>query len=161
MSRLAYSRASVVADVLRAGAGVLLTGTPLVAADPARWLAVLLGALLVLFTAYLWHTLSRLRQRFDLQDEALHVVPGNITITWSDLDEMHLDYFSTRRDGRAGWMQLRLRAGDQSVRVDSGLMQFQSLLERAVRAARERELELTPTTAANLAEVESIMGRAE
>ena len=58
-------------------------------------------------------------------------------------------------------MQLRLRAGQQSVRVDSGLMQFQGLLNRAVRAARERELELTPTTAANLAEVERIMGQME
>ena len=161
MSELAYSRASVLADVLRAGAGVILTGTPLVVAEPAGWLVLVLGILLVLFIAYLWHTLARLRIRFVLEEEALHVLPGNITIAWTDLDEMHLDYFSTRRDGRAGWMQLRLRAGRCRLRVDSGLMHFQSLLTRAVRAAQERGLELSPTTAANLAEVERIMGQME
>ena len=63
----------------------------------------------------------------------------------------HLDYFSTRRDGRGGWMQLRLRAGGASVRLDSGLAGFEQILERAVGAAEGRRLELSATTAANLA----------
>lgn len=154
MSELRYARGALVADLVRSGAGALLTGLPLVTARPPAWLGVLLVGLLVLFLAHLALTLRRSRQRLRVDAQALHVLPAGITMQWDQLDEMHLDYFSTRRDGRAGWMQLRLRSGARRLRVDSGLMAFDRVVRHAVDAARARDLELTPATLSNLAHLE-------
>lgn len=154
MTVLRYSRAALAADVVRSAAGALLTGAPLLAAEPPAWLAALLGVLLVLFLSHLVTTLARGRRRYRVDERALHVLPAGITIAWDALDEVHLDYFSTRRDGRSGWMQLRLRSGARWVRVDSGLMGFEAVVRKAVGAAGARGLGVTPTTAANLASME-------
>lgn len=154
MSEMRYSRAAVAADLVRSGAGSLLTGAPLVAAAPPLWLTVILAGLLILFLSHMVTTVLRGRQRYRMDEQALHVLPSGITIAWANLDEVHLDYFSTRRDGRAGWMQLRLRCGPRRLRLDSGLMGFETVVRRAVSAARERGLELPPTTSANLAFLE-------
>ena len=51
---------------------------------------------------------------------------------------MKLAYYSTRRDRRDGWMQLDLRSGWSSVRLDSRIEGFAELVERAARAADDR-----------------------
>jgi len=151
MNELRYSPRVLLLDGLRSIVGVAAAGLPLALAGPPPWLAALLSVVLALFLVHLGVTLARGRRCYLLDEDALRVTPSGTTIDWERLDALHLDYFSTRRDGRAGWMQLRLRAGDARVRVDSGLAGFDELLTRAVRAARRRGLEFSAATSANLA----------
>jgi hypothetical protein len=72
------------------------------------------------------------------------------SIWWSKLDRMKVSYYSTRRDGRGGWMQLELRAGWSSLRVDSRVEGFSALVVAAAKAAEMRCLSLDPATSANL-----------
>jgi hypothetical protein len=150
MNELRYSPGALLLDAVRSVAGIAATGLPLALARPPSWLAALLALVLLLFLAHLGVTIGRARRRYLLADDVLRVLPGGTTIDWERLDALHLDYFSTRRDGRSGWMQLRLRAGDARVQVDSSLRGFDALLARAVCAARRRRLELSAATSANL-----------
>ncbi len=52
---------------------------------------------------------------------------------------MKLAYYSTRRDRRDGWMQLELRAGASTIRLDSRIDGFAELVERAALAAAARD----------------------
>jgi hypothetical protein len=63
---------------------------------------------------------------------------------------MKLSYYSTRRDGRGGWMQLKLRAGWSTLRVDSRVQGFPELVIASAKAAEMRGLPLDPATSANL-----------
>ena len=72
------------------------------------------------------------------------------SIWWSKLDRMKVSYYSTSRDGRGGWMQLELRAGWSSLRVDSRVEGFSELVVAAAKAAEMRCLSLDPATSANL-----------
>jgi hypothetical protein len=137
-------------DALRALAGTLAAALPLALAHPPRWLAVLLGVLLALFVSYLLVSLRRAGSCYLLDEAGIAVVPGGATITWSALDMLRLDYYSTRRDGRCGWFELRLRSGGRALRVDSRLPGFEAVLARALQAAAQRALALAPATRANL-----------
>lgn len=158
MNELRYSPRVLLLDGLRSIAGIAAAGLPLALARPPTWLAAVLAVLLMLFLVHLGMTVARGRRCYLLGEDALRVMPVGTTIDWERLDALHLDYFSTRRDGRAGWMQLRLRAGEARVRVDSSLAGFDELLGRAVRAARRRGLELSAATSANLALVVDGLG---
>ena len=72
------------------------------------------------------------------------------SIRWSKLDRMKLSYYSTRRDGRGGWMQLKLGAGWSTLRVDSRIEGFSELVSASAKAAEMRGLSLDPATLANL-----------
>jgi hypothetical protein len=63
---------------------------------------------------------------------------------------MKLSYYSSRRDGRAGWMQLELRSGSAKLRLDSRIEGFTELVEVSARAAAARGLSLSASTLANL-----------
>lgn len=147
---LRYPAAVLLGDALRALAGTLAAGAPLALAHPPRWLAVLLGVLLALFVSYLFVSLRRAGSCYLLDEAGIAVVPGGAAITWSALDMLRLDYYSTRRDGRCGWFELRLRSGGRALRVDSRLPGFEAVLARALQAAAQRALALAPATQANL-----------
>jgi len=151
VSELRYRRGPLCADLARAGAGAACTGAPLALATTPAWLTVTLAVLLALFAAHLAATVRRARVRIEIDERGLRLLPAGTRIAWDQLDALHLDYYSTRRDGRGGWMQLRLRAGGARLRVDSSLCGFEHLLARALFAARERGLELSPATRANAA----------
>ena len=71
-------------------------------------------------------------------------------IRWEDLRSLRLDYFSTRRDGEGGWMQLRLRDAQHTIRIDSELEGFVGLVRVAALQARRRDADLDHATRANL-----------
>src|SRR5207253_3201461 len=72
------------------------------------------------------------------------------SIAWHELDRMRLTYYSTRRDGRGGWMQLKLRSGRSGIRLDSRIEGFPDLVAAAARAAEMRGLPLSSATSVNL-----------
>lgn len=151
MTRHAYPASAMVGDYLRAAAGLVPT-TALLATVPASTVGVaVLGSLAAIFAAFGLRTALRHGTRLVLCDAELRAEgPHRTTIIWAELDRMKLAYYSTRRDRRAGWMQLELGTGRSRLRLDSRIDGFDELVRRSARAAAERGLPLTEATLSNL-----------
>ena len=154
-SRFRYSRRSLFPDYAGSGAGFALSlgligAVPL--ALPVAWVTTAAAAL---FLVYFGHTVCRQLTHIELDETGIRVtgpvvgLPG-AAIRWADLCLLRLDYYSTRRDGEGGWMQLRLGDARHTIRIDSDLEGFAELAGAAARAAARHELALDATTAANL-----------
>ena len=142
----------MVADYLRAGAGLALTAGPLLFAELLPLVALVLGILAALFAAYGVRTALRQNTAVELSEEGIRTTgPFGTGIAWSDLHDVQLRYFSTRRDRGQGWMQLKLKGAGRTIRIDSSLQGFDEVTEWVARAARQRQLPVSAPTAANLA----------
>jgi hypothetical protein len=151
-SDLRYPRQTLWADYLRAAAGVVLCGAPLLALEVNPWLAAILAGGFVLFGLFFLRTALRQRTRYVLGPDTLCADgPAGTLVEWQRLDRMKLSYFSTKRDRSDGWMQLGIgSAGGRTVKVDSSLDGFYDIVERSARAAEANGLELSVATRANL-----------
>lgn len=151
MRRHRYPARSLVLDYVRSGVGSVLCVGLLGWAAPALWVGVLLAAAGALFLVYFARTVCRQLTHIE-QDEAGIRARGPLgaDIRWEDLRSMRLDYYSTRRDQEEGWMQLRLRDAQRTIRVDSELEDFAGLVRAAAGAAARRDLALDAATLANL-----------
>ncbi len=149
---LRYSRQTLWADYVRAVAGALLCGLPLLLLQVNRWIGLLLGAACLLFLLFLLRTVLRQMTRYVLAPDTFAADgPAGSLVEWGRLDRMVLSYYSTKRDRSAGWMQLVVQsAGARSVKVDSSLDGFYDIVERAAQAAEARKLALSRATRANL-----------
>jgi hypothetical protein len=151
MTQHAYPNAAMVGAYLRAGAGLVPTAAILAVASPAAPAAAVLAGLAGLFAVFGLRTALRHGTRIELTEAALRATgPLGGSIAWSELDDMKLAYYSTRRDRRDGWMQLKLHAGGASLSLDSRIDGFAALVERAAQAAARRGVPLSAATAANL-----------
>jgi hypothetical protein len=120
----------------------------------------LLGACAGVFALHGARTWIKSATRIEVDEDGISSLgPRNATLRWNGLERMSLDYYSTRRDRAAGWMQMRLEGEGARIRVDSALDGFESVVARAARAAAARGVALKPATAANLATLG--IGRAE
>jgi uncharacterized membrane protein len=123
------------------------------------WLALGLMVSALLFFFYLIKVCARCRSRIEVDGKFLRVFTtrgsenASRCIAWDELDRLELAYFCTRRDGRGGWLQLRLSAGTCTVRLDSRLTGFECVLARAIDAARTCGVVLGSATASNLASI--------
>jgi len=151
-AELRYPRQTLWADYLRATAGVLLCGAPLLLLDVNRWLAYCLAAGLVLFALFLVRTALRHQTRYVLGPDTLCADgPAGTLVEWGRLDRLKLSYFSTKRDRSDGWMQLSVGStGGRLLKVDSSLDGFHDIVERAARAADAGGVGLSDATRANL-----------
>jgi hypothetical protein len=151
MNRLAYPASVLVADYLRAAAGLVPIFAILLMVPVGIGTAAVLGALAALFLVFGVRTALRHATRIELGAAAVRAAgPFAASIAWSELDSLKLAYYSTRRDKSGGWLQLELRAGRSALRLDSRIDGFALLVERAARAAAARGLELDRATATNL-----------
>jgi hypothetical protein len=151
-AELRYPRQTLWADYVRATAGVLLCGLPLLVLEVNPWLALILAAGFVLFAVFLARTALRDHTRLVLEPDRLRADgPAGTDVDWRRLDRMKLSYFSTKRDRSDGWMQLTLgSAGARALKIDSSLDGFHDVVERAAQAAAEMGLTLSEATRANL-----------
>ena len=149
---LRYPRQTLWADYVRATAGVLLCGAPLLALEVNHWLALILGAGFVLFALFLVRTALRHHTRYLLGPDTLCADgPAGTVVEWRRLDRLKLSYFSTKRDRTGGWMQLTIgSAGARAVKIDSSLDGFHDVVEQAALAASQAGLILSEPTRANL-----------
>lgn len=151
MTRYIYPNSAMVGDYLRAGAGFAPAVAILVSAPVGVVGAAFLAGFAALFGLFGLKTLLRHLSRIEATETGL-TISGPLAgrISWAELDHVKLAYYSTRRDRRDGWMQLELRAGTSSVRLDSRVEGFEQLVERSALAATARGIELSEATAANL-----------
>ena len=121
-------------------------------AAPAAWVV---AAAALLFLVYFARTVCRQLTHIELDEAGIRVRGPAVgllsaAIRWADLCLLRLDYYSTRRDGEGGWMQLRLGDAQRTIRIDSGLDGFAELVGAAARAAALRDLALDAATLTNL-----------
>lgn len=156
MSRLRYPRPALAGDYLRGGAGLLLTGLPLLALPLSPWVAPAFAAAALVFALFTARTVQRQLTIVELGEEGIAAHgPLGAAIRWQDLARLKLRYFSTRRDRERGWMQLTLQGTGQGIgrrlTLESTLDGFDAVVERAAAAACANRLALDPATLDNLA----------
>lgn len=152
VSRHRYPGRAMRADYLRAGVGMALTLGPLAYVNAAPVMVYIFGGLGTLFLVFGARTFLRHLTRVDVDAETIRTGrPFRAELRWRDLNGMTLRYYSTQRDRRGGWMQLRLTGGRRALRFDSTIDGFPVIARRAFAAARTNRLELNETTLANLA----------
>ncbi len=151
MSQHAYPSSAMIGDYARAAAGLLPSAAILATMPLASPAAAVLAALTALFGVFGLRTALRHSTRLELSETGLVASgPLGAAIPWAELDRIKLAYYSTRRDRKAGWMQLELRAGRSTLRLDSRIEGFALVVERAAAAARGRGLVLSAATTSNL-----------
>lgn len=151
MSRHRYPARALAGDYLRAGAGLAVTGGPLLLLETATGVAAVLAALAGVFALFAARTGLRHVTVVELSGAgiALHG-PARGRLPWDRIEQVRLDYFATRRDAPNGWMQLRLGGAGRRIRIDSTIEGFEALAESAAAAAARRGVVLTETTEDNL-----------
>ena len=151
MSRHVYPASAMLGDYARAAAGLLPILAILAIAPLGSVGATVLGGFAALFAVFGIRTALRHATQVELTQEAVQasgLLRASISLT--DLDGMKLAYYSTRRDRRNGWMQLELRSGSSTLRLDSRIEGFTQLVQVAARAAERCGLSLNLATLANL-----------
>ena len=151
MSCHRYPASALARDYLRAAAGLILSAMPIVFAQPILVIQYALGAIAALFACYGIRTLVRHMSRVELTDTGIRTAgPLEAAIAWHELESVELRYYSTRRDRRAGWLQLKLRGAGRRLAYDSSLSDFVTVARRSAAEAQSRGRALAPATLANL-----------
>ena len=137
---------------VRAGAGLGCT--------LGAWYAILVsGAATLLFVAtaaafVLYAGQIRLRQLTVVRWDGDGIdVEGPLPrrLPWSELRDVRLAYYSTRRDGANGWMQLKIRGKSGVLRLDSDAAGFDRLVIASLHHADRLGLDVTAVTRHNAA----------
>lgn len=151
MTAYHYPARALFSDYLTSGIGLICTGLPLAVVAPAPPVTWVLGMAALLFLVYFARTACRQLTRIELDEAGIRVLgPWGGAIRWESLREFRLNYYTTRRDGEEGWMQLMLRGERGVLRMDSALSGFPDVVQRAAEAAARRGLVLDAGTLANL-----------
>jgi hypothetical protein len=150
-TRHIYPASAMAGDYLRAAAGLVPTGLLFATMPIGTVAATVLGVFAAIFGVFGLRTVLRHGTSLEMTDTELqtHGV-SHRTIAWAELDRMKLSYFSTRRDRRAGWMQLQLVAAGVKVTLDSRIAGFDQVVRRAAEAAAARGIALNEATVSNL-----------
>jgi hypothetical protein len=162
-----YPQKALVADYLRASIGVFLPVALMLFTDLLPLVFYIMAALVVLFGFYGLRTIWRQGTVLVVDDDGVRQegpLGGLLDrrIGWSEMCDFRLRYYSTRRDGSDGWMNLVLRgpkrspyrfgaAGGGRIRLDSNLPGFDDVVARTHAAAVTHGLEIDRTSATNLA----------
>lgn len=138
-------------DYVRAGAGLMLTGVPVLLVSLTLVPMIILLLLAALFFGYGMHTILCHRRRITVDHDEISTQPGAIRLNWKELTELKLEYYSTRKESTSGWMQMTLRSHNKRLKLDSRLEGFQDIARLAATSAHANDLFLSRTTAGNLA----------
>lgn len=146
-----YSWRALFPDYAGSAIGVACSLGPLALVHPAAPVAWLLAAAAALFLVYFGRTVCRQLTHIELSETGIRASgPLGAALRWEDLRSLRLDYYSTRRDREGGWMQLRLRDAQRTIRIDSELEGFVELVRAASAEALQRGLSLDESTHSNL-----------
>ena len=158
MNSYRYPTSTLMADYLRAAAGFFLPLALMIFAELLPLFFYIMCALVLLFGFYGLRTAQRQGAVLIMDGDGIRQEGplGSMfdrSVRWSEIGDMRLRYYSTRRDGKEGWMQLILRGAGKAgaIRMDSNLPGFNDIVAKVYAAAQRRGLVIDPTSAANLA----------
>jgi hypothetical protein len=150
MTRYRYPPKAVIGDYLRAAGGFAVTGGPALFLPTAMPVTVILGVLAALFGIFGLRTALRQFTVIEMSDKVVSVIgAGGKSMAWRDVRQVRLDYYSTRRDGQGGWMQMKISGPCGHIRVDSALDGFARLAGETATSASAHGVTMTGTTLGN------------
>ncbi|MEE2996244.1 MAG: hypothetical protein VX700_03790 [Pseudomonadota bacterium] len=151
MTEYRHTIHTIASDYIRAAFGLAVTVGPVLflqTIGPVYWTLIFLVSLFIVYTG---NVIIRHVSVIELSITGIVVSgPFSRSMRWQDIEEMRLRHFSTRRDGRRGWLQLVLKGGGVKIRIESTLSGFADIVKCASKAASDRGLDLSPTTLGNL-----------
>ncbi len=151
VTRHAYPSSAMTGDYLRAAAGLVPSSLILVTMPVDMFGGVAIGGFAAIFGVFALRTFVRHGTRIEMTESELRSSGlWRMSLPWDELDRMKLGYYSTRRDRRAGWMQLELGTPRARLRLDSRIEGFDELVRRATAVASRRGLALSAATVSNL-----------
>ena len=147
-----YPTKAMVGDYARAAFGLALTGTPILLSPAGSAAVYVLGPLALLFAIFGARTGLRHMTVVEADDRKV-AVRGlwRGELAWSEIEEVKLNYYSTKRDRSQGWMQLVLRGSGGRLRFDSTLEGFPEVARRAYEISRAKGIELSESSLSNFA----------
>ena len=146
-----YPWQAMVPDYARAGLGIACTAVPVLLMDLPGPVTGVLAFLAAIFTVFGLQAALRHATRILISARDIRALPIGTRLDWDKLTRLKLAYFSVRRDGRKGWMELKLGSGRRTLRIDSRLDGFTEVVRQAVAAASQACVPLQPATLSNLA----------
>ena len=126
----------MVSDYLVSGAGLALSFPPLVMFDLPAVTAGILGLMSLGFAIHGFGVVRRQRIRVETDEDGLWFSPPRRRIAWNEITRFGLAWFSTRRDGARGWMELKVA----SPRRDPARGLAAGAVQRARRPRVERRV---------------------
>ena len=152
---LRHSAAGLRREAAKAATGAAICFATVILLSPAAVIAWPLGFVGFLFLAYLGEQWRRRRIGYELDAAGVAYAGGGRRrrIDWARLDDLRLNFYPRRRRSQQGTLVLVLRAQKTKLKLDSTLDHFPTALLHAAGAARERNLQPEPTTAANLSQI--------
>ena len=146
-----YPWRAMVTDHVRAVVGAACTVTPLILVELPGLVQVVLALLAVIFVMFGLQAVLRNATRILVSERDIRARPLGKRLAWDRLTRLTLAYFSVRRDGRGGWMELKVQSGRRTLRIDSRLDGFTEVVRLAAAAATGACLHLDASTLSNLA----------
>ncbi|MEE8500898.1 MAG: hypothetical protein V3S27_10035 [Kiloniellales bacterium] len=154
-----YPANSLVGDYVRSLAG-LGVGLGVLASTPLSSIIVIVfGGLTGLFLVFGARTVQRHILKVAITGEEI-CSTGFVTrvMPWNALERLNLSYYGTRRQrthesNSGGFMQLTLRGGGTTVRLESSIDGFEQIARRAAKAVRDNGVSLDPASAGNLLDI--------
>lgn len=146
-----YPARTLFGNYLRAFFGIVLTSAALLLLNPISVIVYLLVFLLCLFLFYGIRAIIRHLTRLEVGGDGIYMIgPINRRIMWEDLGGFRLNYYSTRRDGEAGWMHLKLKGKGVKLSIDSTIGDFDELVRLSSSVAYHNRLDIDAVTRRNL-----------
>ena len=147
-----YSRKSISGDYIRAIIGLVITGGLLLAATKITIFQYIFATGALLFFGFLLRTFLRQFSSFVVTKQDLKRIGlFKRSLSWDQLNNVTLKYFSTRRDRKAGWYQLTLSDGIVKITIDSELMGFDTVMKICADVVIQKRLTVSETTSENFA----------
>lgn len=145
-----YPARTIRAAIFRAISGLAVISVLALAIEFSAAVLAVYALLIVIFLAYCVRTLLRAASTIVSDDGGLRVLgPRPREVGWSELTDVRLSYYTTRRDGEKGWMELTLISPDGTIRMDSDITDFARIARLSQRAAAARGLNLSAVTIRN------------
>lgn len=151
-----YPPRSLIGDYCRAGGGFLIAAVPLTIGTPGTVFFILLNGLALLFLGYGLRTAR-------LQWTAYEILPDGLAChgplkrfhSWDKVSNIRLRYYATTReknlrDMKHGWLELKITSPAGTLRIDSGVEGFETILNAVSEAAEKHQIELDEMTEENL-----------
>ncbi len=118
----------------RAGAGAVISGLFWWLLPSSIYVSIGCSIFLLVFVVFALQVMLRHASVVELGRDTIAVRgPRPVEVSWSALRSIDLSYFSTRRDGGNGWMQLRLDSDTGTIRIDSDLERFADVVSIALQ----------------------------
>ncbi len=139
-------------DMAKSVAGLLICGVIALIPEMLPIIQWTAAGLALLFVIYFVRTLLRFQSKIYVSEYGIRIsnLRGGTAFAWSELSKFRLRYFSTRRDGKKGWFELTLQAGEAKIVTESTLDGFDDLLEIARDWAKDNQLLVDDITRTNL-----------